>query len=462
MRVDKRIAIKTDGEVQVTYGELRREVQKLSKEMECRQVAVIVCSNTLGCIYCYLACLKRKVVPLLLPENISGEQLGHCLDTYGAKYLCMPFEETVQAIRSKSKHLCKERAISIYDYMIYEREAASASVHKDLTLLLTTSGSTGGSRCVRLSRKNVIQNTRAICESLKIQSSDRAITSLPLNYTYGLSVLHTHLYRGATVLLTNKTVLSRDFWTFFDNEEGTSFAGVPFMYECLYKLGVFKERHKSLQVLTQAGGKLNLSLQKYYGELAEQYGYRFYIMYGQTEATARMSYLPYQEVLKRQGSVGVPICGGKFEIVSDEIVYYGDNVFMGYAEGKEELCLGDSNRGILHTGDLGYIKEGFLYVTGRKDRMIKINGVRISLPEFEEYFQQTFHQEMICIMKKDILYYVHEGSFSEGEWQKILLWTKEKLPILSGHLVDMPVKRISRTSSGKVNYVQLEHLCREK
>ena len=125
MRVDKKIAIKTDSGVQITYKELRREVQKLSKEMECRQVAVIVCSNTLGCIYCYLACLRRKVVPLLLPENISGEQLGHYLDTYGARYLCMSSKETVQAI--VSKHFFGKRAISVYDYILYECETMSVS-----------------------------------------------------------------------------------------------------------------------------------------------------------------------------------------------------------------------------------------------------------------------------------------------------------------------------------------------
>ena len=125
MRVDKKIAIKTDSGVQITYKELRREVQKLSKEMECRQVAVIVYSNTLGCIYCYLACLRRKVVPLLLPENISGEQLGHYLDTYGARYLCMSSKETVQAI--VSKHFFGKRAISVYDYILYECETMSVS-----------------------------------------------------------------------------------------------------------------------------------------------------------------------------------------------------------------------------------------------------------------------------------------------------------------------------------------------
>lgn len=450
--IDKKVAIQTDTGVRITYKSLRKEVMKLSRKLECHHVAIILCSNTVGFIYSYLSCLKSRVVPLLLSTDISDEQLEGYICLYDAGYLCVPSE------RNLVKKIGIEVEVSsVHNYIIYKRATDNTPLHRDLMLLLTTSGSTGGSKCVRLSRKNVIHNTRAICTSLKIQSEDRAITSLPMNYTYGLSVIHTHLYRGATILLTESKALSPEFWTFFDKEKGTSFAGVPFMYDYLYKLKVFEKEHKSLRVLTQAGGKLSDSLQKYYGELSREAGYQFIIMYGQTEATARMSYLPPHETLKRMGSVGIPISGGRFEIISDEIVYHGENVSLGYAESKADLRLGDDNQGVLYTGDLGYVEKGFLYITGRKDRYIKVNGVRIFLPELEKGLQQKFHREIVCLMKKDILYFIHEGNFSEKEWQLLLVWTKEKIPVLSHQLVDMTIKHIPRTEVGKVDYFCLQN-----
>ena len=283
-----------------------------------------------------------------------------------------------------------------------------------------------------------------------------------MNYTYGLSVLHTHLYMGATLLLTDKSVLSPEFWAFFEREKGTSFAGVPFTYEYLYKLGVFHKKYKSLRVLTQAGGKLSVMLQEYYGRLAEENGFQFFIMYGQTEATARMSVLPCDMILSRLGSAGLPVPGGRFKIVEGEVVYYGDNVFMGYAEGAFSLSLGDINRGILFTGDLGYIEDGFLYITGRKDRYVKINGVRVLLPELEQWLQERYGYAIFCIYKYNDLYLVHEEKISEDEWEEISVLLRKRVPVLSDHLKHLLIKQIPKTSTGKIDFSRIEQLIRTR
>jgi len=225
-------------------------------------------------------------------------------------------------------------------------------------LLLTTSGSTGSPKLVRLSAKNLQSNAAAIAEYLGLTREERAITVLPMNYTYGLSVINSHLHSGARILLTNAPVIQKPFWEFFHLQEATSLVGVPYTYAMYHRMGLFKMELPSLRYMTQAGGKLPAAMVKEFAQWARTRGIRFFVMYGQTEATARMSYLPPDRVIEKTASVGVAIPGGRFSIldannreitqsgVDGELVYRGPNVSLGYAESRADLEKEDENNGL--------------------------------------------------------------------------------------------------------------------
>ena len=283
----------------------------------------------------------------------------------------------------------------------------------DLALLLTTSGSTGSPKLVRLSQKNLRSNADSIISYLNITEDERPVTGLPMYYSFGLSIINSHLLKGATLLLTNDSYIKKEFWTFANQYGFTSFSGVPFTFELLNKIKFWSMQLPTLKTITQAGGKLNNELIQLFYEEGKKKGIEFITMYGQTEATARMSYLPVKFLETKLGSIGKGIPGGTLFLVDDdkqmimhpnvigELVYKGDNVCLGYAESLDDLYRGDDNKGVLYTGDLAYFDEdGFFYIAGRKKRFLKLYGNRISL-DYVEQLLTPYLKEKVCIGKND-------------------------------------------------------------
>lgn len=238
------------------------------------------------------------------------------------------------------------------------RTDSAHRLHPDLALLMSTSGSTGSPKLVRLSYSNLISNARAIAEYLEITDSDRAATTLPMSYCYGLSVIHSHLLRGATLILTEHSVLDPGFWALFRRHRGTTFAGVPHTFDLLDRIGFDAMDLPHLRYLTQAGGRLDPATVRRFARLGRERGWQFLVMYGATEATARMAYLPPDLAEHRPEAIGRAIPGGAFGIEpvdgftdAGELVYRGPNVMMGYAHRPEDLALG-SEVDVLRTGDI--------------------------------------------------------------------------------------------------------------
>lgn len=262
---------------------------------------------------------------------------------------------------------------------VIERDAAPVELHPDLRVLLSTSGSTGSPKLVRLTARNVLSNADAIVTYLGLDPSERAIASLPISYSYGMSVLHSHLRAGASVVFTPHSIIRSEFWDEMRRHEVTSFAGVPYAYAMLERIGMRDMDLPALRSMTQAGGRLE-------PEVALRYGAhtRFFVMYGQTEAAPRIAYVPPERLAEKAGSIGVPVPGGALRADDDELVYSGPNVMMGYAESRADLARGDDLGGVLPTGDLGHADDdGFFYVTGRVKRIAKVYGQRVNLDEVE-------------------------------------------------------------------------------
>lgn len=269
------------------------------------------------------------------------------------------------------------------------REVSAHELHDDLALLLSTSGTTGSPKLVRLGLDGLLANAVAIAESLSIRPDDVAATTLPLHYCYGLSVLHSHLLKGAGLLLTDSSVLDEDFWADVATHGVTTIPGVPHTFELLERSGFAERSTPSLRTLTQAGGRMEPERVRALAELGQRRGFDLFVMYGATEATARMSVLPSDLAATAPTSIGRPLPGTSFRLDGrndegvGELVFTGPNVMLGYATATADLALG---RAVdeLRTGDLARERpDGLWEIVGRCNRIAKVCGLRLDLDHVE-------------------------------------------------------------------------------
>ncbi|MGD8487345.1 MAG: AMP-binding protein [Chloroflexota bacterium] len=347
---------------------------------------------------------------------------------------------------------------------------AEDRLHADLALLLGTSGTTGSSKYVRLSQRNIEANARAIAEYIGIEPRDRPITSLPLHYSFGLSVLNSHWLAGAAVVLTSESVVQGSFWTTVTEHRCTSLAGVPYTYQLLERVGYRDMDLPSVDTMQQAGGALDRSLTQRYSEHMGAKGGRLFVMYGQTEATARIAYVPPERLPEKLGSAGRAIPGGTLRIdgagsssndrpASGEVIYEGPNVMMGYATQRADLAAGDELGGVLRTGDIGYLDDdGYLFLTGRSKRIAKVFGLRINLDEVELMLRE--HGPAAVVAGDESL----RGFCGFGTDDSVLELKSSLSRRLQLHPSALDLRRVDSlpvTSSGKIDYREVERWVRD-
>ncbi|HEX8003195.1 MAG TPA: AMP-binding protein [Mycobacteriales bacterium] len=347
----------------LTYAELADRVAALADRLgrERRRLVLVAGGNDVATVTAYLACLTARHPVLLAPPGAPLAALEAAYDP----------------------------DVTILNGLVSERRPGSGhDLHDDLALLLSTSGTTGSPKLVRLSYGNVESNAAAIAGYLGIRPDDRAITTLPMHYCYGLSVLNSHLLAGAAVLLTDLSVVDACFWELLRRHGATTFAGVPYTFDLLDRVGFADMDLPALRYVTQAGGRLAPERVRAYAELGRRRGWDLWVMYGQTEATARMAYLPPPLALTHPGAIGVPVPGGAFEIEDGELVYTGPNVMLGYASSPADLALGRKVTR-LRTGDLARAgADGVYEVVGRRSRFVKAFGLRIDLDRVEALLRE--------------------------------------------------------------------------
>lgn len=448
-------ALITDRGEEISYAVLHRLVCDMGERLQGGRLALLVMNNDLGSVVFYLACLKMHVVPILLDKTISGSQMQLYMQKYEPEYLFISDGKKAGDRIGEERYY--EVSAEVFGHVLLERAyERRKKIYADLAILLPTSGTIYLSKLVRISNANLYDNAKNICETLGIGKEDIAVTSLPLSYCYGLSVLNTHLLKHATILLTDKSVLQKGFWNFANQYGATSFSGVPYTYELLNQSGHLRKAN-SIKVYTQAGGKLSAKLQKLFVEHCVKEGKKFFVMYGMTEATARISVLPMGYAPNKIGSVGKPIAGGHVFIdrgsdlyQEGEIVYSGKNVCLGYCSCLKDLESGDENKGILHTGDFGYLDDdGFLYITGRRKDFIKIYGKRICLNSISQLVEELCGAEVICTFVNGKIRITYERRSQE----KVLAVKEElhrHLHIMKSDLTYHVVDRFPRTYNGKV------------
>lgn len=374
----------------------------------------LLCDNTPGCLLGYLGCLKAGAAPLLLDAHIAPEPLQRLIHVYRPGFFFVPGD-----LPPKTRQIMGDAAplMEVRDGVLLGTGRPGPELHPSLALLLTTSGSTGSPKLVRLTGRNLDANAASIVKYLGITEEDRPVTNLTMSYSYGMSILHTHLLAGAPVVLTRRGVMERAFWDLMVRERVTSLAGVPYTYQMFRRVGLMDMELPHLRTLTQAGGKLPEETHRAFAQWAMDTGRRFFVMYGQTEAAPRMGYLPAERALEKCGSMGVPIPGGEIRLLDSEgrevsrpdglgeIVYWGENVAMGYAETAEDLALGDQWHGQLYTGDMARRDaDGFYYIVGRRKRFVKLFGSRVNMDEAERLLMARLPDAGIaCVGRDDCL-----------------------------------------------------------
>jgi acyl-CoA synthetase (AMP-forming)/AMP-acid ligase II len=437
------------------YRDLIDESEKFSVHFKNNQknLIFILAQNNIESVIAYLSTLISNHSALLIDSKIDQELLQNLKQVYKPDFLWT-------ASQSSSQPVYKFKNYELINYDVHR----DVQINPNLNLLLSTSGSTGSPKLVKLTADNLDANAKSIAEYLKLDSSERPITILPMHYSYGLSIYNSHLASGATILLTNDSIVTKTFWQFFKEQKATSISGVPFTYEMLRRLNFFNMNLDSLKTMTQAGGKLAPKYVLEFAEFSRKKNVDFYVMYGQTEATARIAYLPPEKNLDKCNSVGIAIPGGKLSIIDKsgsritmplkdgQLVYEGDNVMMGYAQQQEQLALGDQLNGRLETGDIAHFdRDGYFYITGRNKRFLKIYGNRVNLDEIEHYLKAK-NFNCVCGGKDDALYIANTNP---DDSEKIKKTVTEKYGFYHSVVNVIETNKILISSSGKVLYEKI-------
>ncbi|KAF0195904.1 MAG: o-succinylbenzoate--CoA ligase [Bacteroidetes bacterium] len=454
-KVKSDIAAIDDYSSRITYGQLCDFSVAFNSYITSRTLIFILSENCIGSLSGFVAALSGGIVPLLISSNTERGLLRRLIEIYKPSCLWIPDNMSDEFDYKPIYHNS--------GYVLLNTGFPQYPLYEQLSFLLPTSGSTGSPKLVRHSYNNIAASARNVASFFELKSEDRAIGMLPMHYTMGLSVITSHLYAGATVLLTKKSLTDKEFWEFVKVNRATSFTGVPYSYEVLYKLRFFRMDLPDLRLLTQGGGKLSDQLFREYAEYAEKTGRRFIATYGQTEGTARMAYLPADLATSKTGSIGKAIPGGSLSLCDDtgieineneatgEMVYHGPNVTLGYATNPDDLLKGDENRGMLKTGDIARRDtDGCYFIVGRISRFLKLYGLRISLDEVEQMIKSGFNIDCICS--------------GDDEMMKIYITEEDKKTVLHEFIVEktglfhkaieiIVLDELKRNEAGKTIYI---------
>jgi len=429
----------------LTYNELQELAEQYPFSSNRKELIVLLGDNEIETVAAYIAALQAKHAVMLLSPSLNEELLLEILYNYKPRWIV-----------SCQKRSFAGYSISRHEHVLVHEHPVVVEIHSQLALLLSTSGTTGSQKFVRLSYRNLQSNAESIAEYLALTENERAILNLPLSYSYGLSILNSHFQVGATVLLTNESVIAKSFWSFVEEQRATSLPGVPFTYQMLQRVGFLQMELPYLRTLTQAGGRLDQRLVRLFGEYAKTNHKQFFVMYGQTEASPRISYVPSDKLLEKSGSIGVSVPGGKLELdpESNELIYYGENVMLGYAQSLDDLAKGDVCNGVLYTGDVAIVDdEGYFTITGRMKRFVKLMGLRINLDEVERKLESLVQQPIACVGNDDRLIVVTE---LEEQATTIKAYVQELYKLHHTAFRVKVVEQIPRMANGKINYSALK------
>jgi long-chain acyl-CoA synthetase len=445
--LDKNTFLLTNEET-LTYEEVFFIGDQLFSDQK-KEVVLILCDKDVDTIAAYVGALRNNKVPLLVDKNYRIELIKSFIDNYAPSYIVggqdIAFSEPGYNV-----------ALRIRSSVVYKRATSvKVEIDDELALLIPTSGSTGDPKCVRLSFNNVDSCTQSICEYLDFDQNRVSASFLPIHYSYGLSVLHNCIYKRAKYTLSKLTILDKEIWDEVEKFQITDFSGVPFTMKILVRMKLDYDKISSLKYITQAGGYFPEKDATRLFEEFSAHDIQYFTMYGQTEASPRISYLAPEHAVAKAGTAGVPISCGKAYIAdtgessgTGELCYKGPNVALGYAKNYQDLNLGDEFNGTLLTGDIVEIdSDGFIKIVGRNKRFIKIAGISANLDKIEKDLNEVY-SSIVVVGKDDKLIVLSENEDIENIKQFFI----SKYNFNKTNIKVKNIEEIPLNASGKTDY----------
>ena len=454
----ERVALVSEQGRKYSFKDLAESSVSYIDKIQPDSVCILFCDLSETAVIYYVGLIRKKITTILIDTNQDPQTIKKLISSYSPNYIISP-------LKSGDIPTPFEVIENQNDFCVYQNKS---EIHDSglqwTSLCLSTSGSTGSAKFVKLSLKNIESNTQAIIRAVDINQDQITITTMPMNYSYGLSVINTSLEVGGMLVLNTGQVTSKEFWRKIHEFKVNTISGVPYIYEQLSRISPDFLEKTEISKLTQAGGKLTKPARDHFRMIAKATRIKFYVMYGQTEATARMAVLPPEDFGQFDDAIGFAIPGGELTVRDDsgarvkspgtigEICFEGPNVFQGYATGRVDLIGNRESTTLLMTGDLGYFDAtGRCYISGRLKRIVKLLGNRINLEEVEHLLlEQGF--ETVCIEYQDKLGVISLVEEIPKETKTYLL---EYLRINPALVIFKTTSRIPRLLSGKIDYPSL-------
>lgn len=450
-------AIDSSGKV-LLYKDIVSFTDCISDLLPARSLVFMLTRNNIGGITWSIGMMNARIVPLLLNARTEKSLFDQLYRKYIPQFICLPEEDALKYnLEEVARH---------YGYVLLKTGNPSYPLYDKLSHLLPTSGSTGSPKLVRHSYQNIEAAALNISTFFELTPFERPLMVLPLYYTMGLSIVFSHFYVGATVLITEQSMTDRDFWNFMKEKRASSFTGVPYSFEILSLMRFFRMELPDLKLLTQGGGKMPKALNIKFAEYCRDNGKRWIATYGQSEGTARMAYLPSEYALSKCGSIGKAVPNGELSLMDNdgnlitgsnkegEMCYRGKNVTLGYALEKDDLLKADERHGFLRTGDLAYRdEEGFYYIVGRMGRFLKLYGSRIGLDECEQIIKTKYPIECACVgTDEKMIVYITDDHFTQRVKEELV----DKTKIVASTFEIRVIGTIPKSEAGKILYNNLE------
>jgi long-chain acyl-CoA synthetase len=441
-----------------TYNNLIESIKKFNfiYKLNDQNLSILVAENCYSFIVIYFANLISKSKIILLHPNYFNSNSATIINNYKPDYIFIPnnIKKQKSILRNIEKKIYGEYSV----FILYQKK--KKLINKELAIMLPTSGSIGKPKFVCLSYENLKNNTREIKRYLKINTQSSVITTLSPSYSYGLSIINSHVISGSKIILNNRSLIDAKFWKLLIENKINFFYGVPLMFEILFKSSKFFDQLKTIKTFACAGGHLNKEIKLRMLKVLNDK--KIFIMYGQTEASPRISYLDLSNNQDKLESIGKPLNGGKLWIENDkkelnnknsgELIYKGRNVMLFYANSRNDLSNLRKNDYILKTNDLGYEDlEGFFYISGRKNRIAKINGVRVELDILEKDFKKY---EIICVVLEKYLYLCSKKDLNN----QLILKISETYNLSINNIKIKKIDHIPLNNNNKIDYSKIKEI----
>ena len=443
----------------ITYKKFYNDLKNLEKKINFKnkKIFFLLAENNYEFVLIYFVLLKKKYPFFLIDKNINKKNLKNLIKKFSPNY-----------ILSKEKKLLNLKlSKKLLNFNIFNNSNKNYNINKNLCLLLPTSGSTGSPKFVMLSRQNILKNTKDICRYLKLNKNNITISTLPFHYSYGLSILNTHIYSGSKIIFSKYNIMSKEFWRLFNKKKINSIYGVPQSFEILKKLR-FNPTKDTVKIMAVAGGSIKKETLEIFYNMSQKKNFVFYNMYGQTEASPRISFSCSRNKSQSIFSVGKSFGGGKI-IVKDQnnkslnkneigkIIYHGKNVMIDYATNIKHLSNKRKNNYYLETGDYGYKNsQGDLFIYGRESRYAKIRGLRINLDDIEKFLNFNYLDNK-CIQIGDLIYIFVISKYNK---YVILDMLSKKFNLRKNDFHIKYIKKFKYLSNGKIDLIYLKKVAK--